>query len=381
MDEELLDKLQEIKVNLEMNSSGEKILDIVYYGKINLSKNDTEIKNMTTEEVHLVKKEKNGHMQYEFHAKDGVIATVGENNEITISEKYKEKINEKEFFIQLAKEKPISLEKLKQIDEHAKNEQLKEKQQNTNNKEVEIDINKKITKDMTFADLVPEVKTKNIQQVKIRRIDSTKFEFYGIDSNNNEIELQTLQETQGTNPQNEIVEINKDGSEVHKNAVLTMVKIQKGNNQGYENEGFTVDIGAYGNIEINYYRRDPGQNQFTSIPVSTTNTDQKHTEQKVREYATKPKNPEVGDNIKKANDQIEQNPQEKTVLENIDDDPNNDKQQQEQILIEKAAKRCKMSVESFKQEYEKAEGKTVYEKIENAEDEINEQFRNINLGR
>ena len=156
-----------------------------------------------------------------------------------------------------------------------------------------------------------------------------------------------------------------------------MIKIQKGNNQGYENEGFTIDIGTYGIPEINYYRRDPETNQYTSIPVNTKSTNQKQTEKEVREYATKTKNIEVGDNIKKANNQIQQNPQEKTVLKNIDDDPNNDILLQEQILIEKAAKRCKMSVESFKQEYEKAEGKTVYEKIENAEDEINEQFRNL----
>lgn len=184
---DILDKLQEIRVDLELSMQGEKILDIVYYGTINLSKNDADLENETKEEVYLVKKEKAGRIEFEFHTNNGVIATVGEGNVITISENYKDKINDKEFFIQLMKATPISLQKLEQIRKQDKsikddleNDTLERNKQNS--KEVEIDLNKKVTADMTFADLVPEVRKKGIKQVKVRRLDSTKFEFYGIDA-------------------------------------------------------------------------------------------------------------------------------------------------------------------------------------------------------
>lgn len=184
---DILDKLQQIKVDLELSVQGEKILDIVYYGTINLSKNDADLENETKEDIYLIKKEKDGNIEFEFHTNNGIIATVGEGNVITISENYKDKINDKEFFIQLAKANPISLQKLEQIRKQDKsikddleNNTLEQDKQNS--KEVEIDLNKKVTADMTFADLVPEVRKKGIKQVKVRRIDSTKFEFYGIDA-------------------------------------------------------------------------------------------------------------------------------------------------------------------------------------------------------
>ena len=73
---------------------------------------------------------------------------------------------------------------------------------------------------------------------------------------------------------------------------------------------------------------------------------------------------------------MQNNPSKETILENIDDDPYNDiVNEDEEILIQKAAKRCKMSVEEFKKVYETAEGKTIEEKIDDAEETINEQFR------
>lgn len=82
----------------------------------------------------------------------------------------------------------------------------------------------------------------------------------------------------------------------------------------------------------------------------------------------------VEDNIQRAEQNIDKD--EETVLENIDDDIYNDKQEDssEEILLQKAAKRCKITLESFKKEYERAKGKDIYEKIQNAEDTINLDF-------
>lgn len=154
-----------------------------------------------------------------------------------------------------------------------------------------------------------------------------------------------------------------------------MVKIENGQNQGPENEGFTVSIGEYGIPEVNYYRRASNTNEYTSTPVNIENTNQKTPKLEVREYMEKTKNTSIEDNIKRAKDRIENNENKETVIENIDDNLYNDKIVEEsEIQIRKAANRCKISVESFKQELEKVEGDTLEEKIENAEEQINEEF-------
>lgn len=160
-----------------------------------------------------------------------------------------------------------------------------------------------------------------------------------------------------------------------------MLKIHTGENEGRENEGFTVKLGAYGIPEVNYYRRASQTDEYTSVPVNLENTNQKRTEQNVQEFMEKKRNTNVNDNIEKADDRIEQNENEETVLENIDDDHNNDKIDDSEILIEEAANRCKISVEAFKQEMEKVDGESLEEKIENTEEEINEQFRGNDRGR
>lgn len=390
--DELIEQLIEFKKEQEngIQDKEEKIVDISYYGKINLSKNDGNLENQKQEELYLVEKEKNGEKYLEFHTNRGTIATIQQDGEIVITNAYNELINTKELLLQLQNIMPLSLEKLEQI--NARKNENPEKQVNSkskpnkqaeeiknkyqeNSKDAKIDMNKKITETKTFADLVPEVKEKKIIDVRVRRTDATKFEFIGINQEGEEIKLETLMQTEGTNPKEDIIEINQDGSKVKKEQVLTMLKIHTGENQGREDEGFTVNLGNYGIPEVNYYRRAREEDEYTSIPVNLENTNQKRTELEVRQYMEKKRNTTVNDNIEKANDRIEQNDNEETVLENIDDDPYNDKiVDNSEIMIQKAAKRCKISVESFKKELEKADGDTLEEKIENAEEELNEQF-------
>lgn len=394
--EELLEKLREFKKEQEnsVQNKEEKILDISYYGKINLSKNDEKLSNEKQEELYLVEREVNGKIEYEFHTNIGIIAKVQEDGEIKICENYKELINTKEFLLQLEKVMPLSLEKLEKIQSRKSQKQInsksKDKQEQTeekilykeNQKDAKIDMKKKITETKTFADLVPEVKQKGIVDVRVRRVDETKFEFIGINGKGEEIPIESLKQTEGTNPKEEIIEVNSDGSQVTKNQALTMLKINKGENQGREDEGFSVDIGAYGIPEINYYRRAREEDTYTSIPVNLENTNQKRTELEVRKYMEKRRNTDVNDNIKRADERIEEDDNKETILENIDDNPYNDKiVDNSEIQIRKAAKRCKISVESFKKELEKADGDTLEQKIENAEEKINEQFRGIDSRR
>jgi len=385
--DEVLEQLKRFKEQQISENEGQ-IVDIIYYGTINLSKNDKDLSNQRQENLYLVEKEVNGRKELQFYTDSSVIATVQENGEIVISDKYKELINTNEFLLQMQKVKPLSLQKLEQIhdknqeqDISSKTTQTTSKEENKNiydenAKDVRIDMNKKITETKTFADLVPEVKQKGIKDVVVRRIDGANFEFIGLNENNEMIQLETLRQTEGTNPNIDVIEVNQDGSKVEKDKVLTMLKIRTGENQGREDEGFTVSLGDYGIPEVNYYRRASQLDEYTSIPVNLENTNQKRTELEVREYMEKKRNTDIDDNIERANDRIQQNENEETVLENIDDNFNNDIITEElEILIQKAADRCKISIEAFKEQLEKVDGETLEEKIENAEEEINEQFR------
>ena len=390
--QEVIEHIREIKAREEknLNSENEAIIDVIYYGNINLSKNDAELNNQTVEELYLVKKEVAGRVVQEFHTDNGVIATVGEEGKIEICEKYKKLINYNEFLLQLRDVMPLSLEKLEEIESRnkeavkTKNQEQTEKsakdleqgeQYIENPKDAIINLDKKITETKTFKELVPEVKQKGVLDVRARRVDNTRFEVIGINEFGEIVRLESLEQTEGTNPNEDIIKVNEDGSSVGKEKAMTMIKIKPGQNEQNSNEGFAITLGEYGIPEVSYYRRAKETDEYTSIPINLKNTNQKNTDLEVREYMEKTRNTTIDDNIEKANDQIEQSEDEKTTLENIDDDPYNDTViSEEEIMIQKAASRCKVSVENFKEELEKTQGDTLEERIENAEKSINEQY-------
>lgn len=400
---EVLQKLREFKTIQETNiKKGESIIDISYYGEITLSKNDTDISNQRKEDLYLVKKEIDGKIEFEFRIDFGIIAYIGEEGQIQIAEDFKQLINENEFLLQLKSIMPISLEKLEALEKSGSNKEIEKLSKTTENekeledekkiekedsnttkkyienpKDAKIDLRKKITEKENFYDLVPEARQKGIVDLVVRRKDSTRFEFIGINGAGEEIKLKSLEQTEGTNPNKDIIEIDAKGT-VKKDQVETIIKIKNGQNEGKQNEGFTVKLGEYGIPEVSYYRRARELNKYSSIPVNMENTNQKRTDRDVREYIEKTRNTATNDNIKRAEDRISYNEDNETQLENIDDNPYNDEIiDSAEIEIRKAAKRCKISVEEFKQKLETQDGDTLEEKIENAEEEINEEFRGL----
>lgn len=247
---ELLRKFKESQEQIKDEKT--KVQDVLFYGSINLSKNDDDLSNIKNEPLFLVKKEVNGKVELEFFTDKGSIAKVGEDGNIIINEKYKDMINSNEFLLQLKDIMPLSLNELEKIKNkqsdkvNTKNnkeeeQELEEQRVDDSKNDIEIDLSKKITRTQTFKDLVPEAG--KCDKVKVRRLDGTRFEFYGIGKDGEEIQLTSLEQTEGTNPSESIVEVNKDGSKVENNQVLTMVKIKSGTNVGKQNEGFSVDIG------------------------------------------------------------------------------------------------------------------------------------------
>lgn len=381
--EKLRDELEE-KAN-ERNEKC-KIVDIQYYKKITFD--DIEQKE---EPLYLIEEEVDGEIKRYLQAGDTVIADIGEDNTVCMRDGLDNKSTD--ILIQLRDVEPISLKGLEKREQSKKTVKNKEEKQSQELEEgqvqeekmdsttssfiAEIKLNERITETKTFADLVPEVKEKQVEKVKVRRIGMVGFEFYGEGKNGEYIPLESLKQVEGTNPTKEINEVNTDGSKVEKNQVYSMFQLQHGTNEQNGDEGFTIDLeNGTGIPEVKYYRRSR-DNEYTSVPVNLKNTNQKWTELEVREYAEKRRNPGVSDNIKRADNILEE--QEETSLENIDDDLNNDipetRSEYEEKLIEEAAKRCKMSVEGFKKvlEQERKEGEPIEESIERAEDEVNEQ--------
>ncbi len=401
---ELIEQLEILKEELEKRAmeQGEQcnIQDIQYY------------KDITFDEIEgkeyplfLVEKEVNGEIKRELQIGDTVIADIDKDNHVQMREGFFDK--ELLILIKLRDTAPISLKELEEMEMSNENEReifkkgitnksknvLEEEEKEDSSKQddneengvkkgssndIEIDINKKVTVDRTFADLVPEVKEKQLETVKIRRIDATRFEFYGINKDGQEVAVESLKTVEGTNPIKEITEVGANG-EVRKDDVLHLVQIVHGTNEQNGNEGFSVDMEA-GIPKVAYVRRSR-DNEYTSVPVNLKNTNQKRTDKEVQEYAEKTRNPGVSDNIEKAEKILES--QEETTLENIDDNENNDNRdttlEYEETLIKDAAKRCKMSEEGFKRvlEQERKDGEPIEKSIERAEDEVNEQARGM----
>lgn len=316
---ELKEELEKLKQQLEEEATKHHmnchVLDIKYYKPVTFD----QIKGKE-QPLYLVEKEVNGKTEKQLQLGDMIIADIVEGNSIQIREEFSHLLKEQDILIELKNTMPTSLNHLEKEQEEKResepqkeaNEELQQdsskeideaKTIDHNPKDAEIDMDKKITATKTFADLVPEVKEKQIEKVRVRRLDGTRFEFYGEDSLGQEVAIESLRMVEGTN--------------------------------------------------------------------------QKRTEKDIQEFAQKERNPEVNDNIERANRILEE--QDSTSIENVDDDLNNDRPETqaeyENSLIQEAAKRCKISETGFRKilEQERREGEPIEDSIERAEDEINEQ--------
>ena len=152
---------------------------------------------------------------------------------------------------------------------------------------------------------------------------------------------------------------------------------------GNNKEGFSVTIGQYGMIEIDYIRKDPKQNKYIGVTLNTEH--EKPTTREVQEFMndTKTTDGELTGVIAKTEHQIDEHRSETTKLQNIDDNPNNDQaiDIDEEVemhdgsvtTIRKEAEKFDMSPEDYIKYFEEAEGECSSEKIENANIKIEEE--------
>ena len=243
-----------------------------------------------------------------------------------------------------------------------------------------LDPKEKITDQQSFEDIT---NTRG-QYTRIYSVASnsktkgtSRFAFWGITPDGKVEQLPGLEERDGVDTGKEINSINRDGSVIKEKQTSALFLL--GNNK----EGFSVTIGQYGMIEIDYIRKDPKQNKYIGVTLNTEH--EKPTTREVQEFMndTKTTDGELTGVIAKTEHQIDEHRSETTKLQNIDDNPNNDQaiDIDEEVemhdgsvtTIRKEAEKFDMSPEDYIKYFEEAEGECSSEKIENANIKIEEE--------
>ena len=151
-----------------------------------------------------------------------------------------------------------------------------------------------------------------------------------------------------------------------------------GNGNEYISVGYDENMGK----EIKYSQWTHEESKYVDFELETNKTRRK--DHDVKMQTERKSGIHNADEINKRyekekeckeNTTNEQEEKTEVRVEDIDDNTNNDTHAHiTDERLEEEAKKAKISIEAFKKEYEKAEGSTVEEKIENAQETIEEQF-------
>lgn len=250
------------------------------------------------------------------------------NNELTEEDKeYKEdEIKE----LESEENKEITEQQKEQEKEEPENKEQEMQQiaEATGNKVENIKSYSKIkpTQYLTDKDTFEEIANVKGQYSDIYIVNANedmgknhKFAFIG---RNQDGELEYIEglETKGTTTTDrQIYSINRDGSKVEEKQVTEMFTTSD------PNKMFSAKIGNYGIIEVDYLRKSPTENKFVGSQVETQT--ERPTTAEVKQFMNEARTTksELDESINKTEKQIEENESRTTRLENIDDNPNNDR--------------------------------------------------------
>lgn len=243
-----------------------------------------------------------------------------------------------------------------------------------------LDPKEKITDSQSFEDITNTVG----KYVKILPVASnsktqgtSRFVFYGITPKGEVEQVPGFEERDGVNTGKEIYSMNRDGSVVKEKQTAALFMLRNGE------EGFSVTIGQYGLIEVDYIRKDPTQNKYMGLTLNTRN--EKPTTREVQEFMndTRTTDAELAEVIEKTGHQLDEHESETTLLNNIDDNPNNDQaiDIDEEIelhngtvtTIRQESEKYSMSPEDYIKYFEEAQGDCTSAKIMNANLSIEEE--------
>ncbi|MGN1327867.1 MAG: hypothetical protein ACI4VQ_07335 [Clostridia bacterium] len=228
----------------------------------------------------------------------------------------------------------------------------------------------KITDEKSFEDIT---KTRG-RYTKVFMVASnsqtrgnSRFAFWGVTPEGEVEQVQGLEERNGTNTGKEIYAINADGSCVREKQTTALFTLE-----GME-EGFSITIGQYGILEAEYLRKSSTENKYIGSSINTTH--QRPTRRQVQEFMNdkRTNQQELNESIEKTEEQLDEVAT--TKLQNIDDNPNNDKaiDSEQEIkmhngeitTLEKEAWKYDMSIQEYIKLYEQIEGDCLSEKVEN----------------
>ena len=233
-----------------------------------------------------------------------------------------------------------------------------------------LDPKEKITDSQSFEDITNTV-GKYVKVLPIASNSKTqgtsRFVFYGITPKGEVEQVPGFEERDGVNTGKEIYSMNRDGSVVKEKQTSALFMLRNGE------EGFSVTIGQYGMIEVDYIRKDPTQNKFIGLTLNTYS--EKPTTREVQEFMNDARttDEELTEIIEKTEHQLDEHGSETTLLQNIDDNPNNDKaiDIDEEIemhdgtvtTLRQEAEKYNMSPEDYIKYFEAARGDCTSDKI------------------
>lgn len=394
--EERVDTMRSLRNTLEEQIQQEEkiaqqqIVDIVYLGKIEVQEVIEGKEVVVQKELYQITRNQDGHFLIQYYIEDDLIAIedsllgiLPEQDYLTKTELIDQIILRKEEPntepISLNEKEEERIEKLSLVTNKPKEEIRAYTETDIKNIRfaAEIDADEKVTKTQDFYDLVPDAKN----YVKIGVVanhssleGNTMFHVVGITKEGEVKQLEGMEPQQGISPVSPITQMNRDGSEITKENVSALFFFPgiKNNQQ----DGLSVRIGPYGEIEIKYLRQDLATGQCLASPIETQT--QKPTTHEVREMMDSSKNISIREETVRAEDQIQEG---NTKIQNIDDNPDNDiemyivtTEQGEKIDLREEAKKCKISIEEYMRLYEEQDG-TVEEKIKAVEELVSKQFR------
>ena len=389
--EEIFQKLRDfrmekmIEIKNSENSENIDIEDIVYCGQLDFEINGEVVKK----DIYLLKKDIDGVTKWEYYADNDMIAI--DYNEMIIPTIDYQKVDFKPLIKDEDKQVSLNELEIEKMSHMAKALGIEEKQidacaEINNNKlteenllrslniKSEFDPNNKINGSENFDNLIPGTSKFSKIAVIYSNNTSDKFKMIGITADGKVEEIPALTQTEGINPTKKIVSADRYGENMKDQSAQAMFKIN-----GKTNEGFSINIGSMGCIEVNYIRRST-DDDYISIPVEATHT--RYVKSEMKRQMDKTKNTRVEEEIDKSQSEIKEHGN--ADWKNIDDDPNNDinhddviriKDGTEEVSFEEEVEKAKVSVEEFKRIYEEqSESLTPEQKLEQTHEEIEEQY-------
>lgn len=355
---EIIEKMCEVHGSISKNlEEGRQIDSISYYKDLKLGKTKIGVENALLVKIkddNFPEVEEADLSTYEIYdADNNLVATVDKNGKIHLEENYFEEFEEyiknlnleensfelpeelsRDDFTLLKEglEETINNKKIEEISKIISSDEINSYSEvKTDQKTVfekltnkqELDPNTRVTQTETLADMIPELKEKEIVKIGVVYSDYSKgqngrFSFVGIDKDGKIQTIDSLENTQGTTTGQKITSINSNDGKVEQEQVAGMVRINGRNGVNGREELLSVRQGQYGILEVDYVRaelsEDKGQ-RYLSAPIETQNI--WPTTREIRDFMDKSKNPDMGDELDRAKKELEV--KDSTNIKNIDD--------------------------------------------------------------